>query len=1310
MSKSQREHDLLTAVMAVRLSVLSVAEGASMLRFRAGDPVSTLARIAFERGLIDAAEERLLEATLARRLERVGHDVQELLASLINAECRHMIAMVLEPNLMAPAPGDENLGEEDPTRPILIPPHVNGRSHETPANADPARAVGLSKGPGGDFEILRPLAKGGLGEIHVARDRGLNRDVALKRIHKLYAADSRTLARFLLEAEITGGLEHPGIVPVYAMGWDREGRPYYAMRLIQGETFKERIRAYHKNKSASRPNQRLEFRQLLNQFTRICEVTAYAHSRGVLHRDLKPSNVMIGRYGETLVVDWGLAKSIAEGDLGKLDPAAPDEPRLAPISGSGLQATLHGSAIGTPQYMSPEQARGELDRVGPASDVYSLGATLYHLLAGRAPLAQETDLGVVLSRVGRGEIEPPSAVARGIPRVLESICLKAMALRPENRHPSAADLAADIEHYLADLAVAGVKESLSDRLGRWERRHRALIRVSGAALAVVALTAVLAAFNVDAARQRAEERRQQAVELSRIAAVHKQQADEKRDELKRLTTRLVFDRGLDVLARDERRQGLLWLGRALEDAGPGGGPLETCIRANIAAWRPTIPVLRECFEHPGAARAVAFSPTGRVFATAGDDGVARVWDRATLARRGAPIEHAGPIRSLAFSSDDKTLATGADDQTVRIWDMASERVRATLAIPHGPVVAVAFAQGGRSLVVASADGSCQAFDVAAAQTQGEPFNLGVHPTAIAVAPQGDVAVAGESGALHLWNPSTGKSLRLIGHDETLNCVAFSPDGTLLASAGEDRHPRLWRVTTGERIADNSKQQHASGIESLAFSPDGTKLLTGGYDTSCRIWSVPSLAILNGRMRHGGQVWGLAFDPTGATLAAAVEDNTVQLWDMTTYDRISDPLPHRGPVRAVAFSPDGRSILTGSEDGEARLWTLGRDSGVGLPMVHTDQVRGLLARPDGQAIATSTCDGVLWLWDARTARLIARRSAHEPGFTIEIAFNPAGTLLVSADRSGLIRIWDAASLEPIGELIHMGAWVRKIAISADDTLAAGDHAGNLGLWDARTGKPRAPRQALPHTLTALAFSPDGTRLVVCDSKGEARIWDALRFKPIGRSMRHKGAIHAAVFSPDGARLATGGDDKTARIWDAQTQTPLSDPLPHRAFVWTLQFRPDGERLLTGSFDGFVRVWNGRDGRPAGEWLRQGDLVYGARYDQTGDRILTFGRAHSARLWDAAVTRPLGERLDHGDEIDGAVFIPGQPVVATASRDRTVRLWSIPTPASEPTERLVKRLEVETGMRLDEADRIRVLDVASWRARRQALAETASPLAP
>jgi serine/threonine-protein kinase len=354
---------------------------------------------------------------------------------------------------------------------------------EATANDTPS-----SRRAGGRFRILRFHREGGLGRVYVARDEELGREVALKEIHpdKADAADLR--GRFVLEAEINGGLEHPGIVPVYSLGTYEDGRPFYAMRFVEGDSLKEAIEAYHKEHPQPDPDA-IEFRKLLGRFVDVCEAIAFAHSKGVLHRDLKPHNVMLGRYGETLLIDWGLAKA-----TGRREPAGPDaagKATLVPPSGSGHAPTI--GVLGSPPYMSPEQAAGAVDSLGPATDVYGLGAILFALLTGEPPAEGKTT-GEILDRVRRGDIRTPRSLNPHIPRALEEICLKAISANPGKRYSAAIALAEDVERWLAGEPVAAWIEPFSTRVRRWGRRHRTLVTTTavGVVMMLVGTAIVLA--------------------------------------------------------------------------------------------------------------------------------------------------------------------------------------------------------------------------------------------------------------------------------------------------------------------------------------------------------------------------------------------------------------------------------------------------------------------------------------------------------------------------------------------------------------------------------------------------------------------------------------------------------------------------------------------------------------------------------------------------------------------------------------------------------------------------------------------------
>jgi serine/threonine-protein kinase len=443
-----------------------------------------------ERGALGQEEHVLLEALVARQLARHQGDAEKSLAALSGFSS-------LKPVL-------DQILDDDVTRPEERP--EQGRR----AEGQPSTTR---------YQILRPHAKGGLGEVFVAQDSELHREVALKEIQVCHADDERSRMRFVLEAEITGGLEHPGIVPIYGLGTYGDGRPFYAMRFIRGSSLKEAIERFHRNANADYTDSRreavcdnprnlrlsfdsLEFRQLLRRFTDVCNAVAYAHSRGVLHRDLKPGNVMLGKFGETLVVDWGLAKAVggrqqAVGNNRQAAPAgASDETPLIPHSGSGVAETVAGSAVGTPAFMSPEQAAGRIDQLGPATDVYSLGATLYYLLANRPPVAGK-GIAQILGKVQAGDVDWNVTV----PPALLAITRKAMSLRPADRYASALALAADIEHWLADEPVSVYAEPLPIRARRWMRKHPGTVSGIAAGLMVAIAGLAVGLLAVDHERQ-----------------------------------------------------------------------------------------------------------------------------------------------------------------------------------------------------------------------------------------------------------------------------------------------------------------------------------------------------------------------------------------------------------------------------------------------------------------------------------------------------------------------------------------------------------------------------------------------------------------------------------------------------------------------------------------------------------------------------------------------------------------------------------------------------------------------------------------
>jgi tetratricopeptide (TPR) repeat protein len=471
--------NLLFGILALQNNFIGRDDLLAAFAAWVADKSRPLAQVLGDRGALDGARRALLEALAAEHLKHHGGDTGASLAAVsslgsVREDLERLGDTGLHASLAAAA---------------SLPAWSGDDSGVSTADLPSSRRAGVR------FRILRFHREGGLGRVHVARDEELGRDVALKEIRPDKAAEADLRGRFVLEAEINGGLEHPGIVPVYSLGTYADGRPFYAMRFVEGDSLKEAIEAYHNAHPRPDPTA-VEFRRLLGRFVDVCEAIAFAHSKGVLHRDLKPHNVMLGRYGETLLIDWGLAKA-----TGRREPAGAADAReatLVPPSGSGHEPTL--GVIGSPPYMSPEQAAGEVEAFGPATDVYGLGAILFALLTGEPPV-EGTTTEEVLDRARRGLVRSPWALNPRVPRALEAVCLKALAPKPGGRYPTAQALAEDVERWTADEPVSAWREPFTRRAGRWARRHRTA--VAGVAVAVLAGLIGLAAVATVQTRARA---------------------------------------------------------------------------------------------------------------------------------------------------------------------------------------------------------------------------------------------------------------------------------------------------------------------------------------------------------------------------------------------------------------------------------------------------------------------------------------------------------------------------------------------------------------------------------------------------------------------------------------------------------------------------------------------------------------------------------------------------------------------------------------------------------------------------------------
>ena len=775
-------------------------------------------------------------------------------------------------------------GRESPAgRPPASRASNPGPSHRSDRSAEAGPAATVSYAPGnfrgivvdddfpkaedavggaarGRFRVLRPHARGGLGEVFLAFDGELNRSVALKELQARLAHDPGAQGRFLREAEITGRLEHPGIVPVYSLGRHDDGRPYYAMRFIEGETLNEAIEKFHRAGPAeqARDDRELAFRRLLRCVIDACNVIAYAHSRGVVHRDLKPENIMLGRYGETLVVDWGLAKSLEGPDEPTVDPG-PASPSSHPEDAS---MTRPGSLIGTPRYMSPEQASGDVEKVGKASDIYSLGAILYCLLVGQAPFAG-VDMSSLLDRVRRGIFPAPRRLRRTVNPTLEATCLKAMATDPGDRHAAALDLARDLEAWQADVRYRGEQEL-------------ALREVQGS----------MTRFCLDRAHNCFAN---EAVPkgLLWMARALENVPDEPPELPWAIRTSLSgWHLGTKLMERSFRHSGEIhWIAFCPESRRLATASADGIARLwDISTSSPLSPPLK----HDGPVRTLDFAPDGTSVATAGDGGIILRWDGVGGKPLGRPLHFGGPVAELRFSPDgSRIFATGGGGFS----SFEVETGRASHEPDRRPigVHAIAWSPDGSSIAVASEDGRVRLIRCSDALEFGDAISIESPISDLAFDPGGSRLLIGCLDGSARLRDLSGRSAELtLKHPSRVTRVGFRPDGGAFSTASGDGTARLWETATGRPIGE--PLLHQGPISSLAFRPDGTIVATGSEDGTVKLWCAMTGLPIGPPLLQKGAVGSLFFSPDGRRLAIRSSDTTVRCWTM--------PNPIAGDVERI----------------------------------------------------------------------------------------------------------------------------------------------------------------------------------------------------------------------------------------------------------------------------------------------------------------------------------------------------------------------------------------------------------------------------
>jgi len=967
------------------------------------------------------------------------------------------------------------------------------------------------------YEILGEIDRGGMGVVYKARQAGLNRIVALKMILGGAYAGPEQLARFMREAESVARLKHPNIIQIYEVG-EHDGQPFFSLEYAEGGSLARRL--------AGRPQPPLQAAQTLAILARAVHA---AHQCGIIHRDLKPANVLLTADDVPKVTDFGLAKQLGE------------------ESGQ----TRSGVIMGTPSYMAPEQAMGKAGAVSAATDIYALGAILYELLTGRPPFSSENSFDT-LQQVLLVEPVHPIQLRPGVPRDLETICLKCLAKEPSKRYPSSHALAEDLQRFLDGEPIRARRVSVWERAWKWARRRPAIAALS-LLLVFVALSGfagILAQWR-EALAARAEAQtlqrkaEQQLYALSIVyaeTALSGGDAEQARRSLQEAPTRL-------------RNWEWHYLNRLCETSG------------------------RALAGHDQDVTCVACSPDGRFLATGGIDCSVRVWDAALGKEVKLFAGHERRISHVAFNPSERQLASCDDGGRILLWNLDQDGDPVELLGHRGFVASLAYLPLTGQLASAGEDQDIHIWDLASHREVARFRGHDNYVFGLACSPDGKLlASGGKDQTVRLWDAKTGQALRVLqGHGERVLAVAFSADGSRLASCGKDASIRLWDPFSGQQVGLLTAP--TSFVSSVAFQPSSSRLAAVCGEPGSgelRMWdlstgsAVPSLRGLPRRISQ------LVFNPKGDRLATAMADGTIILFDTDLALGSNLLQGHVGSITALAHSPDGRTLASVGYDKQLCIWNTTTGQHVREPLKFDDWLYCLAWSGDGRFLAVAGELRDIVVLDTGSWNEVARLVGHA-GAIRSIVFSRDGSRLVSASEDSTLKVWDIPSGRQLGDLHGVLGEVTCLALSSDGRfLAGGGKDMMVRVWNFENGQLLNSYKQQIDPARCLVFSPDGKQLVIgsgTESHGDLAVWNwASAPSPVVWS-GHKGYVLGAAFSPDGTRLASASGDHTVKVWDLVEGKPLLTLVGPTQDVQSVQFSPDGTRLVAGGVDGLIRVWIG-----------------------------------------------------------------------------------------------------------------------------------------
>lgn len=1162
----------------------------------------------------------------------------------------------------------------DPLHPHCEPSDANATCNLRPGVNERA-AAGFPQLPG--YEILEELGRGGMGVVYRAWQRSLQRTVALKMILGGAFAGKQEIDRFRSEAMAIARLHHPHLLSIYEIGAN-ENLPFYAMEYVAGGNLARRLNG--------KP---IEPRVAAGLVRALTEAMDYAHRNGIVHRDLKPANILLAGQPDTpleacipKITDFGVAK-LLDDDTGH---------------------TRTGDILGTPHYMAPEQAVGDSAKVGPTADVYSLGAILYELLAGRAPF-HGYDGAAVLIRITREDPARPSYYVRGLPRDLQTICMKCLEKMPGQRYASAAALADDLGRYLKNEPIQARPASMADRAFKWARRRPAWAAVLGMTMALVLVA--FAAMTV----------------LWRQAVDHAAAQDELLSALKVSRAGDYLERGVHLAQKGDVRRGMHLMLRALEvadeiqDAEPQAKLLVPVIRLNLSAWGQCVNTREAKLAHRGWAWDVGFSADGKLAVTAGRDGLVKFWDAETAEQVGEALEHPYPVWSFAFYPDGRTLFTLCGDQKAKVgalhvWN--ADPNRPGHYSPRGKPLAFASdsfilrmnARGDRLWVTSFEAGNAAlvGFD---AQAEGS----GLTRVAEFEDAQADGAFSPDGKTLatisgsrpkpgnrvNLWDAATGSAtgapLELAG---AARFAEFSKDGRFVIVGNATGESVAQGESSVLQVRDWAKQRWVAKspplfgrLKAIAIAPSGQMFAAsiyeyapgqkesdpvqavGGHVTLWQLHADGKIDSYGQPLRTEDAVWSMQFSPDNRFLLAGARNSGAFLWSVANCQRLLPVQWHEGNCVKVAFRGDGKQVVTASAGGNnyaaARLWEMPAFGHIGQPMPQPTPVRRAFWDADGRH-AWLACGETLNRW------------------------HPERGLMTEEHRLERIAYFANPTKDPCRFVLDFGE--NDLASFNRDTGAC----EKLANFNPQRAGRNYMLEFQPHLERILQHWNKPSKFRILNYAGEA-------LTPIVSDPGHE--FLAWHFSPDGKTLAIaqGETNKPAcrlRLYDSANLALLSE-FPLQQTVITMAYSPDGTTIALGGPDRQVLRLDVRTGEFHGPPLLLETNIVHAGYVRDNRLMYTCGEKGHILLWDAPTGKRIGPAFEHFADLAQIVVHPNGDRLLTATTSRMAMTWRFPESAAGSLDQIRLWVETLTGMEMNVNDTITPLDANRLGLKRRQLAQ-------